>query len=109
MCRNRIESKPSILISRRSPVCAVDARAFVQSNPRRRRTAMSAERAPRVSPTMGAAIVELQELVRERYPDATFEIGRSPENPETVLLKPIVDVEDRDEVMDVVIDRLGEL
>lgn len=70
---------------------------------------MSTAEALQVSPGMEAAIVELQELVRQRYPEATFEISRSPENPETVLLKPDVDVEDRDEVMDLVIDRLGEL
>jgi hypothetical protein len=58
---------------------------------------------------MREALDELKDLVRQRYPDATFRVARSPENPETVLLKPVIDVEDRDEVMDVVIDRLVEL
>jgi hypothetical protein len=57
---------------------------------------------------MQAALEDLKELVRRRYPEAEFRVTRSPENPNTVLLKPVVDVEDRDEVMDVVIDRLGE-
>ena len=56
---------------------------------------------------MQQALSELQALISKRYPDATFRVTRSPENPETVL--PVVDVDDRDEVMDVVIDRLGEL
>jgi hypothetical protein len=55
------------------------------------------------------ALEELKDLVRQRYPDATFRVERSPENPETMLLKPVVDVEDRDEVMDVGIDGLVEL
>jgi hypothetical protein len=48
-------------------------------------------------------------LVRHRYPDATFRVARSPEDPETILLKPVVDVDDRDEVLSLVLDRLGEL
>src|SRR6266540_10444 len=70
---------------------------------------MSVEHVPGLSPRMHAAMEELEGLVRQRYPDATFRVTRSPENPEIVLLKPVVDVEDRDEVMDVVIDRLVEL
>jgi hypothetical protein len=58
---------------------------------------------------MATAIEDLKALVRARYPEATFQVTRSPENPETVLLKPVIDVEDRDEVMDVVIERLGQL
>ena len=70
---------------------------------------MTEERAPEVTPRMQQALSELQVLILKRYPDATFRVTRSPENPKTVLLKPVVDVDDRDEVMDVVIDRLGEL
>lgn len=70
---------------------------------------MRAEREPKLSPRMQAALEELKGLVRERYPEATFQITRSPEDEKTILLKPVVDVEDRDEVMDVVIDRLVEL
>jgi len=70
---------------------------------------MTVERIPEFTPRMQQALSELQKLISKRYPDATFRVTRSPENPETVLLKPVVDVDDRDEVMDVVIDRLGEL
>lgn len=70
---------------------------------------MSVERGPDVSPRLHAALEELKGLVRQHYPEATFQIVPSPENPETILLKPVVDVEDRDEVMDVVIERLVEL
>ena len=70
---------------------------------------MSVEQALAVAPRMREALEELKDVLRQRYPDATFRVARSPENPETVLLKPVIDVEDRDEVMDVVIDRLVEL
>jgi hypothetical protein len=70
---------------------------------------MSVEQALAVTPRMHEALEELKDMVRRRYPDATFRVARSPENPETVLLKPVVDVADRDEVMDVVIDGLVEL
>jgi len=45
----------------------------------------------------------------EALPGCNLSCYTQPENPKTVLLKPVVDVDDRDEVMDVVIDRLGEL
>jgi hypothetical protein len=58
---------------------------------------------------MQRAIAELEGLIQARYPDATFHVARHPESHDTVLLKPVVDVGDRDDVMDVIIDRLGEL
>lgn len=70
---------------------------------------MSMGPGPKVSPRMHAALEELKDLIRQRYPDATFQVTRSPENPDTILLKPVVDVDDRDDVMDVVIDRLVDL
>jgi hypothetical protein len=70
---------------------------------------MKTEREPKLAPRLEAAVHELKELVRERYPDATFRLTRSPEDRRIILLKPIVDIEDRDEVMDAVIDRLVEL
>jgi|SRR5581483_6492254 len=70
---------------------------------------MKTEREPKLAPRMQAAIEELKGLVRERYPDATFRVTRSPENRRVMHLVATVDVEDRDEVMDVVIDRMMEL
>jgi hypothetical protein len=70
---------------------------------------MSVERERRLEPRMQRAIAELEGLIRARYPDATFRVTRHPEAHDSVLLKPVVDVDDRDEVMDVIIDRLGEL
>ena len=70
---------------------------------------IEAERQPRLTPRMQAAVDELKGLVRDSYPNASFQVARSPENRGVVLLKPVVDVDDRDEVMDVVINRLVEM
>jgi hypothetical protein len=55
------------------------------------------------------AVDELRGLILQRYPDATFDIQRGPDDPEAVLLITIVDLDDPDEVMDLVIDRMMEL
>jgi hypothetical protein len=70
---------------------------------------MHVERMSQLQPRMQTAIAELQAMIRRRYPAATFRIACNPEDSEMVLLKPTVDVDDRDEVVDVVIDRLLEL
>ena len=50
-------------------------------------------------------IAELKGRVTHRYPAATFDIFRG-EDPEGTYLRAIVDIEDTDEVLDLVIDRL---
>ena len=55
-----------------------------------------------------AALAELQRLIEKRYPDATFVVFHG-EDPEGLYLRATVDVEDTDEVMDAVVDRLHEL
>src|SRR3712207_5586659 len=59
-------------------------------------------------PVMQAAIAEMEELIRQRYPDATFsaEYGHDPDG---VYLIATVDLEDTDEVVDAYIDRLIDL
>ena len=59
-------------------------------------------------PRITAAVAELQGLIASRYPEATFSVGLG-EDPEGVYLRPVVDVEDRGEVVDVVLDRLVDL
>jgi hypothetical protein len=59
-------------------------------------------------PRLTAAIAELQDLIRARYPEATFDVQEG-EDPKGVYLLATVDVEDRDEVVDVFIDRLVDL
>jgi hypothetical protein len=67
---------------------------------------MTPEHEPSISPNMKRAIVELEDLVRQQYPDAAFQVQQSPEDPTIIHLIPTVDVVDRDEVMDLVIDRM---
>ena len=52
-----------------------------------------------------AAIAELQDLIRARYPEATFSVGYG-EDPDGVYLRATVDVDDRNDVADLFIDRL---
>jgi hypothetical protein len=61
---------------------------------------------PKLDERLKPALEELKSLIRQHYPEATFSVTCHPEDPEVVLLRPIVDVEDRDEVVDVVLDRL---
>jgi hypothetical protein len=66
---------------------------------------MIAAEVPSVDPRIDAAIGELQHLIAERFPDATFAVGPGEETG-SVHLVATVDIEDPDEVIDVVIDRL---
>ncbi len=69
---------------------------------------MRAERRSSRDLRIDSAIAELREKVGRRYPGATFEVFDG-EDPEGTYLRATVDVEDTDEVLDVVIDRLLEL
>lgn len=69
---------------------------------------MRRERIDEADPQMQSALKELQGVIQERWPTATFQVARG-EDPEGIYLDAIVDVEDTDEVMDVVVERLLEL
>ena len=56
-----------------------------------------------------AAVSELQQMISQRYPQASFEVTPGQDDPESVHLVSTIDVEDTDEVLDMVIDRLLEL
>jgi hypothetical protein len=58
---------------------------------------------------MRRALDELQGVISHRYPTAQFEILRDVEEPENIDLLTTVDLEDPDEVLDLVMDRLIEL
>lgn len=55
------------------------------------------------------AIDELRELVHRRYPTARFEISRGEDDPASIHLLTEVDVDDPDDVLDLVIDRVVDL
>ena len=69
---------------------------------------MSAERVGPTDPRMARAITELQDRIAAHYPTAAFELEEG-EDPEGVYLTAVVDLDDPDEVLDVVMDRLLEL
>jgi len=69
---------------------------------------MSTERANDIDRRTQSALAELQQMIREGYPEATFEISHG-DDPEGEYLIATVDVEDTDEVVDVFIDRLVEM
>ena len=56
-------------------------------------------------PRMQEAVGQIQDLIRQRFSDATFSVGLG-EDPVGVYLRATVDVEDRGEVVDLFIDRL---
>ena len=53
-----------------------------------------------------AAVAELEHLIAERYPDARFHVAPGPEDPREVHLVATVDLDDPDEVLDVVLERM---
>lgn len=55
------------------------------------------------------AVAELEDTIRERYPTAAFELSPSPDDPRSIHLTAIVDVDDPDEVGDLVLDRVVDL
>jgi hypothetical protein len=59
-------------------------------------------------PRIGRAVAELQDMIRERWPTSAFSVSPG-DDPEGIYLDAVVDVDDTDEVMDVIVDRLLEL
>ena len=52
------------------------------------------------------AIQEVREIIASRYPTTTFELARAADDPRSIHLLAIVDVDDPDEVGDLVVDRV---
>ncbi len=70
---------------------------------------MSKEQEILIGSRMEGALDELRGLIRARYPQARFSVASGHDEPENVHLITTVDLEDADEVLDLVIDRLVEL
>jgi hypothetical protein len=66
------------------------------------------ENKPQPDSDIQQAANELKELIRSHYPHATFALSRG-EDPDGYYLETVVDLDDPDEVMDLVVDRLLEL
>ncbi len=69
---------------------------------------MSIEHAHEGDPRVQQALGELEGLIRQRYPTATFRVSHG-EDPDGLYLKATVDIEDTDEVADVFMERLLQL
>lgn len=52
------------------------------------------------------AIQELQDAIATHYPTTTFELARSPDDPASIHLLAVTDVDDPDEVGDLVVERV---
>jgi hypothetical protein len=59
-------------------------------------------------PRIREAIDALREIIRARYPDAAFDVYER-DDPVGVHLLATVDIDDTDEVMDLVLDKLYEI
>jgi hypothetical protein len=56
-----------------------------------------------------AALAELRQLIAARYPQARFHVAPGPEDPQEIHLVATVDLDDPDEVLDVVMERMLDL
>jgi hypothetical protein len=59
-------------------------------------------------PVIQAAIEELKGLISKRFPTAQFQVYEG-DDPHGIYLETTVDLEDTDEVMDVIVDRLVDM
>ena len=59
-------------------------------------------------PRVEHALAEFRGLIQDRYPSAMFVVFRG-EDPEGIYLTATVDVDDADDVVDVILDRLLEV
>ena len=70
---------------------------------------MSADGSTQLDPRIQNALDELRGMILQHYPGATFQVSRAEDDPEIIHLTATADVEDTDEVVDVVVDRMLEL
>ncbi len=59
-----------------------------------------------LDPRRQDAVKELEELVRQRYPATSFAVEPGIDDPDTTHIVATVDLDDPDEVVDLVIDRM---
>ncbi len=69
---------------------------------------MTIEQSPLTDPKMQAAIAELQNLILDHYPTATFTVGAA-EDPEGIYMRAVMDIDDTDDVIALILDRLVDL
>lgn len=62
-----------------------------------------------LDPRMQSAINELKQIISRRYPGTNYVLSRGHDDPKNVHLEAIVDLDDPDEVLDLVGERLDQL
>lgn len=62
-----------------------------------------------LEPGRQAVVSELEAVIQERYPSASFRVRPGVDDPDATYLVATVDVEDPDEVVDLIEDRLLDL
>lgn len=67
---------------------------------------MSAEQFQSLDPRAQQAVEELQGLIQQHYPAATFAVQRGEDDPAAIHLLATVDLDDTDAVLDLVIERM---
>lgn len=60
-------------------------------------------------PRVQEALTELQELIRQRYPAASFTVTQRQDDPEGIFFTAVVDIDDLDEVTDLVLRRMVDM
>jgi hypothetical protein len=70
---------------------------------------MTTQRMSELDQNVERALVELQAMVTARWPGATFAVTRGQDDPEAIHLETTVDVDDTEEVLDLVLDRVLDL
>ncbi len=70
---------------------------------------MTAEPVRADDPRIEHALNELRGVIAEKYPAAVFEVSHGVDDARAVHLTATIDVEDTDEVVDLVIDRMIEM
>lgn len=61
------------------------------------------------TPAIRASLDRLRDVILRTYPDATFSVGGSPDDPEAVHLYVLVDIDDPEDALDLVVDLVAEL
>jgi hypothetical protein len=88
---------------------ALEMSGFLAKAEHERLVAVSVNRASNTSHEEQAAIAELQALIKQHYPDATFRVECGTDDPEAIHLIAVVDVDDQSDVLDAVVDRMMEI
>ena len=70
---------------------------------------MTVVSSPRLEPEMQRAVDELTALIRTHYPTARFDVQSAPDEASTILLQVTVDVDDPEEVLDLVFERMEQI